>query len=90
MMASFVALLVLVSAYLLPTIIAACRRHPDLFWIHCLNLGLGMTVWGWITAFYWAIMRLPKPGDTTTLLTVRIDIVEYEGATPLPPSDGDG
>jgi H+/Cl- antiporter ClcA len=40
--------------YMLPTFVAYNRRHPQRFWIMMLNLFLGGTLVGWISALIWA------------------------------------
>jgi hypothetical protein len=43
------------SLYLLPTIIAAKRRHNNLAAVASINLLTGWTGIGWVAAFTWAV-----------------------------------
>ena len=44
-----------VAIYFLPVIAATCRKIPEINQIFALNLYLGWTVLGWITALQWAL-----------------------------------
>ena len=41
--------------YFLPTVIGLAKRNPDTYSIFAINLWLGWTVVGWITALGWAL-----------------------------------
>ena len=41
--------------YKVPTIIAACRRHPDTPAIMTFNLFFGWTMAGWLVSLLWAV-----------------------------------
>ena len=43
--------------YFLPSLIALGRRNPDINSVFLINLWLGWTVIGWITAIGWALDR---------------------------------
>lgn len=50
----------LVFIYLLPTIIAKSRKHPDQYNLSLVNLFLGWTVYGWFACLVWAFWRYNK------------------------------
>lgn len=60
-------LLVLIglAIYVIPTALAGSRRHPRLAAIAALNLALGWTVLGWMTAFVWSLTG-PNASPTYT------------------------
>jgi hypothetical protein len=43
--------------YFLPSLVALGRRNPDISSVFLINLWLGWTVIGWITAIGWALDR---------------------------------
>ena len=45
------------AAYFLPAIVAHARRHRQVPAIFVLNLLLGWSVFGWIGALIWAVVR---------------------------------
>lgn len=45
----------LVVMYMLPTIIAARRKHINLGAIACMNIFLGLTILGWFGALIWSL-----------------------------------
>jgi hypothetical protein len=47
--------------YKVPTIIAACRRHPDTPSLMTFNLLLGWTVAGWLVSLGWAVLPVARP-----------------------------
>jgi len=47
--------------YKVPTIIAACRRHPDTPGLMSFNLFLGWTIAGWLVSLVWALRPIPRP-----------------------------
>lgn len=53
--------------YLLPTIVAAARKHRQLPAIALLNILLGWSVLGWIGAIIWA-MTTPQPQQQTIIV----------------------
>lgn len=50
-----VGLVFILAAYLIPTVIAAARKHNNGGAIFALNLLLGWTFLGWIGAFIWSL-----------------------------------
>ena len=53
-----------VALYVLPTIVALARNHPNIFAIAILNIFLGWTFVGWVAALVWAVIHLerePRP-----------------------------
>lgn len=53
-------LAIMVGSYMLPTVIAAGRRHADLVPIAIVNAALGWTVLGFIGTLAWAFMAQEK------------------------------
>jgi hypothetical protein len=49
-------LAIIVLIYLLPTLVAFSREHPQRGWILILNLIFGWTLLGWILIFLWAAL----------------------------------
>ena len=47
--------------YKVPTIIAACRRHPDTPALMSFNLFLGWTIAGWLVSLVWALRPIRRP-----------------------------
>ena len=43
--------------YFLPSLVALGRRNPDINSVFLINLWLGWTIIGWITAIGWALDR---------------------------------
>ena len=57
-----IAMLVLgMVGYMLPTIVPALRRHPQLLAIFRINFLLGWTVIGWIGALVWSLIDPSTP-----------------------------
>ena len=54
-------IVVSLSAYMLPTLIAWLRHAPDIAAVTLLNLILGWTLIGWIAALVLALRRPPSP-----------------------------
>ncbi len=54
-----VVVLVLLTIYFLPTLIALMRHHHNRLAIFILNLLLGWTLLGWIVAMVWAFTKPP-------------------------------
>jgi len=52
--------LVVLSGYFLPTIVAKSRKHHNTMPIFLLNLFLGWTGLGWLAALIWSTTRPPK------------------------------
>jgi hypothetical protein len=48
--------IVLFGIYLLPTFVAAARKHRNLVAILIINLFLGWTLLGWVGALVWAVI----------------------------------
>jgi uncharacterized membrane protein YqaE (UPF0057 family) len=53
--------LLLIFAYLFPTLVAVSRSHHNSSAIFVLNLLLGWTLLGWIVALVWAFTVSQKP-----------------------------
>ena len=47
--------ILLVTVYFLPSIVAMCRKHVNFTAIFILNLFLGFTLFGWVLALIWAV-----------------------------------
>lgn len=52
---SIIVLLLLVAVYFIPSFVAHNRHHRNSTAIFALNLLLGWTLLGWVTAFVWAL-----------------------------------
>jgi hypothetical protein len=52
--------IVVALGYLVPTVIARNRRHPNARSITALNVMLGWTLIGWIAALAWALLGKPS------------------------------
>ena len=50
-----ICVILLVTVYFLPSIVAACRKHVNFTAIFILNLFLGFTFLGWVFALIWAV-----------------------------------
>lgn len=55
--------IILISLYMLPTIVALGRKRRSSTAITLLNLLAGWTVVGWVAALVWAAAEDPKPGS---------------------------
>lgn len=53
----FLVLIVALSLYLLPTIIAWCRKHRNVAAIFALNFFTGWSILGWVGSLIWAVAR---------------------------------
>ena len=58
--AEIVLLISIVSIYLLPSIIAGFRGHPNATPIFILNLFLGWTFLGWLASLIWSTTSIQK------------------------------
>ena len=67
-------ILIALSSYFLPTIIARTRSARRPATIFAVNLLLGWTVVGWVTALIWAMSQHPQPGEP-----VKSPLVEADG-----------
>jgi hypothetical protein len=56
-----VLLIILVVCYFIPTVVAFSRKHHNAGAICALNIFLGWTVVGWVTALVWALTRPAPP-----------------------------
>ncbi len=54
-------ILLLITMYWLPTIVAAVRHSPNAVAVAVLNFFLGWTIFGWIIALIWALAAKPLP-----------------------------
>ncbi len=55
-----VMLLIILSMYFIPTIVAVSRKHHNALAIGALNLFLGWTILGWIGALVWALTAVQR------------------------------
>ncbi|HUD86590.1 MAG TPA: superinfection immunity protein [Xanthobacteraceae bacterium] len=55
LLSGFLMIVVAIFVYLLPTVVAANRKHNNEGAILALNLFLGWTLLGWVAAFVWAL-----------------------------------
>jgi uncharacterized membrane protein len=62
-----------IAGYLLPTILAALRRHPQLLVIFLVNFLLGWTVIGWIGALAWSLFG---PGTNLTRTGSALEVAQ--------------
>ena len=53
-----VSLLLMLSGYLMPTIIAAKAGHPNLVIVVLINIFTGWTAIGWIVSMFWSVQVL--------------------------------
>ncbi|MGF6957985.1 superinfection immunity protein [Paraburkholderia youngii] len=53
--------IVIIALYLLPAIVAACRKHRNSTAIAVLNVFTGWTALGWIASLVWACTCNTKP-----------------------------
>lgn len=66
------------AIYLIPTIVAAKRSHPQAWPIFLLNLLLGWTLVFWVLALVWSAMRLgvnsgaPAPSAASEIERLRL------------------
>jgi hypothetical protein len=55
-----VLVLLALAAYMLPTIVAGSRHHPNTAPVLVLNLLLGWTLVGWAVALAWALTAIER------------------------------
>lgn len=60
-MPGFILFGVMGLVYIIPTIIAAKRNHPNVAAIFLLNLLLGWSLIGWVAALVWSAMAFTPP-----------------------------
>ena len=53
---AFLTILLIVGAYLLPSVIAFSRGHRNTLGVVILNILLGWTLLGWIAALIWSVL----------------------------------
>ena len=53
-------LIIVIASYLLPTIIASSRDHPNKVGITILNIFLGWTFLGWLGALIWSVLAIDR------------------------------
>ena len=90
----FVAALFFVAVpalYFLPTFEAAKRNHPSLMSIGLVNVFLGWTLIGWVTAIAWACANEKRSADAQeeAPATRTVENAERESLASPDPSDGD-
>ena len=56
-MVGFLLTCICLGMYLLPSIIAAIRKHRNFGALLALNIFLGWTVFGWVGALVWSLIR---------------------------------
>jgi hypothetical protein len=56
-MAGLIVGLVCLGIYFLPSIIAYRRKHKNLLAIFALNIFFGWTLFGWVGALVWSLLR---------------------------------
>jgi len=56
----FMLVLILLTVYFVPTIVAAIRGHQSARAVFALNLLVGWTFLGWVVAFVWALTNLTQ------------------------------
>ena len=49
--------------YILPTMIAVLRSHPQSCSIAALNIFLGWSIFGWVASLVWSLENYRTPGD---------------------------
>jgi hypothetical protein len=52
--------------YIVPSIVAFRRNHPNRWIILVINLAFGGTIIGWGVALVWALRAVHKPGSTSS------------------------
>ena len=78
-------LLIILSLYFLPSIIAKARKSSNTTPITLLNLFLGWTVIGWIAALIWAFSSGSKQSPTVVVHnTSQSYSQEYKAENPMP------
>jgi hypothetical protein len=58
----FLLLAILLGVYLLSTIVAFSRAHPNRWLIAVINIAGGVTFFGWLPSLAWLLRRLPTAG----------------------------
>lgn len=53
----FLAVIIAILLYFLPTILAIAGHHPHIYWLGALNLVLAWTVIVWAILLAWALMQ---------------------------------
>jgi hypothetical protein len=70
-----------IALYLLPTIVAIFRDHPNALGIFILNLFLGWTFVFWVAALVWSVLSI-RPSPSIVAGEIRARVV------PVYPDDG--
>ena len=52
--------LISTATYLLPTIVAVARKHPNKMAIILINIFLGWTFVGWLGALIWSVLAIDQ------------------------------
>ena len=81
--------------YVLPTIVAFRRRHPNRYVILVINVAFGGTIIGWGIALAWALHAVHRPKDAPSGGESGLNLfindpkkVQLVEPPPLPPSTG--
>jgi len=79
--------------YILPTVVAFRRRHPNRYVILVINLAFGGTIIGWGVALAWALHAVHRPEDAPSGGESGLNLfindpkkVQFVEPPPLPPS----
>ena len=67
--AGFFVVIISLTVYFLPSLIATERGHHNIAAIFALNLLLGWTILGWIGAVIWSLTSLPPAATPTAIDT---------------------
>jgi len=62
----FIAVMLLIGIYLLPTLIAYKREHHNRHAIAALNILLGWVLLGWVGALVWSLTAVDRPSRPAT------------------------
>jgi len=73
----------IIAVYLLPFFIASCRAHKQAPLISIVNLFLGWTLLGWVTALIWAFTNnvYEKEDDTKVIQAKNDGLIQHRHAS---------
>lgn len=84
----FIALML--TLYVVPTVVAFSRRHPNRWPILIVNLAFGATLIGWLIALIWALHAIHRPeargGGESGLNLFENDSIRIVHSTAFSPS----